>query len=119
MPIPDTVEVEGESLAQFIITSGKEAGVEAYIPEGVSEDEVMREISISNVENIHVDDNAVEVRGEFEVREVADRIPAGGGGKLEPPINPPEVVTRPVKGYFTARFEFEDLGYAELAIEIE
>lgn len=75
-------------------------------------------VNVGNVEEVDSTGDGVEVQGRFHVQEPVDYIPASGGGKLEPPINPPEVVTEEREAFFLVRFVFEDFGLVECA-EIE
>lgn len=115
----ETVSIDREALAQFVVFSSREFdNWDVYIPEGISDDDVWDGIAARNVTEVDGIDDGVEVHGEFTVPEVVDRIPAGGGARGEPPINPPEVVTEPREVWFRIEFTFEDLGYAEGSIEV-
>lgn len=114
-----TVGIYQEALAQFVVYSAQEFdNWELNIPEGVSDDDVWDGITAKNVTEVDSYGDEVEVVGKFQVREAVDRIPASGGGRLEPPTNPPEVITKERDVYFLIRFTFEDLGYATGTVEV-
>jgi hypothetical protein len=114
------IDIDEQSLIDFVLSLGHEIGEwDTYLPDGVDPAEARNEVTRRNVDSIDATgDGAVEVRGSFSVPQVVDRIPAGGGARGEPPINPPEVVTKSREGLFTLRFYFEDLGFAEGTIEV-
>jgi hypothetical protein len=93
--------------------------IDALIPEGVEDDDVWDEITARNVDTVDSYGDRVEIQGEFTVREAVGRLPASGGGRLEPPTNPPETIYEKRQAYFLLVFEFEDLGYASGSVEVE
>ena len=113
-----TVEVGQNAVAQFVIMHTFESGnIEMQVPEGVERDDVVNAISTSNVERVDGGEDYVDVEGEFVVRRHVRTIPASGGGKLEPPTNPPEAVYEDQRMGFAFRFKFEDLGIVEGRVE--
>jgi hypothetical protein len=119
-PEPATVRVNENELAQFVVTNALESGqIDALIPRMVNDDEVWDGVLTRNVDHVDSYGDRVEVQGEFTVREAVGRIPASGGGRLEPPTNPPETIYEDRKAHFSLVFEFEDLGHAYGSIEVE
>lgn len=115
----ETVEINEKELAQFVLTLAREFDEwELHIPDGVDDDEVWDGINPRNVDYVDSYGDEVEVGGSFTVREAVGRIPASGGGRLEPPTNPPEVITEEREAHFLVRFTFEDLGYATGSVEV-
>ena len=115
----DTVSVDAESLVDFVLNYSKEDGnwTEITLPNGVEEDDVEDEVCKSNVVNVSgYDDGEVVVTGQFTVHEVVGRIPASGGAKGEPPINPPENETREVEMIFSVHFWFKGLGETSIRV---
>lgn len=115
----ETVEIDQRAVAQYVLFAAMEQeDIETYIPEGVRDDDVWDGLTANNVEHVDGDGNSVFIEGRFKVREVVDRIPASGGGRLEPPTNPPEVITEDREAHFLIRFDFEDEGYATGEVEV-
>jgi hypothetical protein len=116
---PETVEINKRELQQFILTISRESNDwEVYVPEHVEEDDVWDGVSTRNVDYVKSEGGIVEVGGSFIVKEVVDYIKASGGGRFEPPTNPPEVVTEDREAHFVIRFTFEDLGFSEGLVEV-
>lgn len=114
MKINETIEIESESLIQYILFMGREiAEWETYFPEDLaSEEEAWDGIHPRNVTEIeYLGDGAVEVRGEFTVAVVVDYI----RGSWE---HPPEVKTEQRETLFSLTFWLEDEGYSEGRIEV-
>lgn len=115
----ETTEINDSALAQFVLFSAKEiADWELNVPGSIETDEIWDGVVAKNVDHVDSLGDGVEVGGSFEVREVVGRIPASGGGRFDPPTNPPEVITESRKVYFTVRFTFEDLGMADATVEV-
>jgi len=112
--LPETVEIESEALAQFVVFMGREiAEWDALIPDDVaSEDYVWDEVHASNVTEVEgLGDGSVAVRGKFTVPIVVDYI----RGTWH---HPPETKTERHDAMFEIVFWFEDEGYAEGYIEV-
>ena len=119
MTQPETVEIDADAIAQFVTFLAPEYdAVRTYIPDGVKERDVWDGLNHKNVDDVDSYGDGVAVEGSFTVREAVDHIPASGGGKLEPPTNPPETIYEDREVYFYIRFTFEDEGYASGGIEV-
>lgn len=110
----DTVPVNEETLAEFVIFNAFETdAIEVYVPEGVEGDDVYDGVNPRNVGEVTASDRHIEVTGDFTVRRHVRTIPASGGGKLEPPTNPPEAVFEECEMFFSIHYYLEDFGHAE------
>jgi hypothetical protein len=116
----ETIEIDAKPLAQFILWGANEYGDwKSHFPEGIDPDDVWREITARNVTDVDYEgDGVVAVEGKSLVHQVVDYIPASGGGRFEPPINPPEYVTEEREVWFSIRYTFEDEGFATGEVEI-
>lgn len=114
MTLDDTIEIETAPLLQHIFFMAREIGEwETYIPENIAnEDHPWDEVNPSNVTSIDYDgDGEIDVSGRFNTRVITDRI---RGTRVQPP----EVVTAEVDGFFHIRYSFEDGGWTEGLIEV-
>jgi len=112
------VGVGKKALTQFVLTMAFEGDIETPSFDTVDTDEILDGLSAKNVEHVEGYSEFVEVGGTFTVHEAVGRIPASGGGKFDPPTNPPETITEKQEVGFTTRFFFEDMGHAETVMEI-
>lgn len=114
-----TVEMDARTVAEYVIFHALEADeIDIYVPEGVESDEVWEGIDAKNVDRVQASDEHVEVDGSFTVRRHVRTIPASGGAKGEPPINPPEAVFEEEDMYFVVHYYFEDFGHAEGVVDV-
>lgn len=89
-----------------------------HIPKDVVE-EFYDKIGPHAIERTEIlDDETIILHGEVTVSEVVDYIPASGGGKLEPPTNPPEYVTEELDILYSLEFYMDGLGSVVLHAEV-
>lgn len=114
----DTVEVNEDSMINYVLTMAREFDtVDWYVPDGMW-DQVYDGLTSSNVDRIDSVGDGVEVNGSFHAKEQVGRRPASGGGKLEPPTNPPEAILEDREVDFVFRYYFEDLGQCDGRVEV-
>lgn len=111
---PATVSIDQKELAEFVIFNAFEAdAVDVHVPEGVERSDVVEGVNRRNVRKVTASGRHVEVTGDFTVRRHVRTIPASGGGKLEPPTNPPEAVFEEQEMFFSIHYYLEDFGSAD------
>jgi hypothetical protein len=99
--LPETVEVPTEKIIDWALEMANEAG-EYDIPnmDSVDSDEFYDGITAKNVTSVEIHDEGILAVGEFTVREVVGRIPAGPNHGYGP-INPPEYITEEIEMGFS------------------
>ena len=116
---PETTKINEYSIADFVVTMAKEDdGLEMNIPREVESDDVWDGLTGRNVDRVDSFGNGVEVEGSYTVREVTGRIPASGGGRFDPPTNPPETLYTEREASFVFQFTFEDIGTVTGSVEV-
>lgn len=115
----DTVEIDTRTIAEFVIFNAIEADeIDVWVPDGVESADVYEGVTARNVDKVTASDEAIEVSGSFTVRRHVRTIPASGGGKLEPPTNPPEAVFEDEEMFFAIHYYLEEFGHAEGRVDV-
>ena len=113
------VEIPVKPIAQHAITLAYEMDeVDEMIDSNLNDamDDVTIADMIRGLDGAYWEGDSLWVEGTFTVREVVGTLPASGGGRFEPPTNPPEAITEERKLGYTVRWWPEDLGRAEMCV---
>jgi len=110
----DTIEIETDALAEYILFQVGEAGEwDTIFPENLArEDDVFDRITVGNVDSMdNRGDGVIELRGSFKTAVITDRIKATWH-------HPAEIATRKTDGEFFIRYTFEDEGFIDASVEV-
>lgn len=118
----ETVEIETEILKQMaweLLHEMDESHFNIFYPDvdGYPEDHFNVNELKGHEDSVEVVDQEVRFYGSKTVRLPVGRRPASGGGKFEPPTNPPEVITEEFEAMFTLVLHFDGLGSADIDVE--
>ena len=117
------IEVPREALIKFAHNLALESyDHQVSMPDGISTDSFFDsfENAPNHTDSIEVeilDDETILISGTLYVVKVVDYLPASGGGRGEPPINPPEYVMEDVEIEYEILLSFDGLGHASIRAE--
>lgn len=118
----EETSLPSKQLAQYVIDCFMEHNyneVEEYIYSDIDDHDIYAGIDISNVVDVsyYPMDNVVSVSGHFPTKVRVGTLPASGGGRLEPPTNPPEPILEDREIQFDLHLDLDACGIINGVIE--